>query len=555
MVTLHAYILRELLKAFGLTLFALTALFTMGGGLYNVVHYEGISAGDVLGLLHLLIPMAITLTMPIAAVFAAAIVYGRLAADNELLACRAAGINVHRTFLSAILLSVFVALFTFLFANFVVPILAQRIENFVRSNLRDLVAQQLEGRGFVYQGKPGEDRRTLTAERVQSVSDDALQQKGFEVSRGLHYLLITNPTFTHIDKNGDLVRFAVARFGLIVFDTRITPIRISLLVRDARDFEVSQRRAVSVGEQEISMQLPPLPTTTRLAIADLADLLRWWRSPWTMHDMQLPIQGFLSRVALERFYEYCTQQLAGQRELELGGESEQQHFRITCDSARRSEKGLILTRGRVAVIDGRRPEPIVYTAERVELNAAPLPTGGLVAQIQLIRTPQTPVLEYDPQAYSREPRQKATLSLDGARAPQELLDEVSRIPAAAIVDPNIPLPVPADFNDARIGLQRSAHLWQCKIASAVHSRLGFITSTLVTVLMGAILGVIFRGSQVLAGVGLSLIPFLTVGLLMVLGTNLTKEVSTTQIGPYFTWGGLLVVALADGVALRFGVRR
>jgi len=47
--------------------------------------------------------------MPIAALFATTMVYGRLAADNELQACRAAGINIHCLFLSTVLLSVFVA--------------------------------------------------------------------------------------------------------------------------------------------------------------------------------------------------------------------------------------------------------------------------------------------------------------------------------------------------------------------------------------------------------------------------------------------------------------
>ena len=48
MITLHAYVLRELLKTFGLTILALTALFTMGGGLYNVVRSPGVTATSLL---------------------------------------------------------------------------------------------------------------------------------------------------------------------------------------------------------------------------------------------------------------------------------------------------------------------------------------------------------------------------------------------------------------------------------------------------------------------------------------------------------------------------
>ena len=102
----NGYILRELLKTFALTLLTLTAVFTMGGGMYNIVKFEGVTAADLLFALPLLIPVVVTITMPVAALFAATMAYGRFAADNEFLACRAAGINIHRLFLSALLLSV-----------------------------------------------------------------------------------------------------------------------------------------------------------------------------------------------------------------------------------------------------------------------------------------------------------------------------------------------------------------------------------------------------------------------------------------------------------------
>ncbi len=562
MTTFHGYILRELLKVFGLTLAALTALFTMGGGMWNALHREGVSAGDVIGFLHLLIPVALTITMPLSAVFAAAMVYGRLAADNELLACRAAGVNVHRTFLSAFLLAVFVALCTFVLANFVAPALVVRVETFVRNNLRDFVAEQLEGKGFVHHGKAGQDRRTLTAEEVQTVSDSALREKGFEVADGLHYLLVRAPTLTHVDKDGELQRFAVARFGLIIFDTRVNPVQMTLLVREARDFEVPHRQAVFIGEQQISIEVPPLPATSRLMIARLTDLLRWWAAPWELPDLQPGIMGFLREYALDRVFAWAAEHLEKGGELRLPGESGRVYL-ITAPRARRGGRGLILERGgkpdrlcRVVVSTPERTRPVVYEAARVELGAAMAASGTVFVEIVLEKTAEQPVLEYDPQrGGAGEPRAKATLTLDGARAPEESLREVQRITAASLAGGGGELELPRSFSEQRIGLQKLAARWQRKIAATVHMRLGFISSVLVTVLMGAALGVIFRGARVLAAVVLSLIPFLTVGILMVLGSNLTKEPLTTHVGPLVTWGGLGLVAIADGVILWLGVRR
>jgi len=61
------------------------------------------------------------LTLPIAALFSAASTYGRLSADNEFVACRSSGINIHVLFMPALVLSLFSALVTFVFINFVIP--------------------------------------------------------------------------------------------------------------------------------------------------------------------------------------------------------------------------------------------------------------------------------------------------------------------------------------------------------------------------------------------------------------------------------------------------
>src|SRR5690606_14296287 len=124
--TLHYYILRELLKTFALTVAVLTILFTLGGGIYNVMRLEGVS-GNFAALLPVLLPNFAAATMPVAALFAATSVYGRLAADNELTACRAAGVNVHGLFLPAVLLSVVVAIVSLLLMNVMIPRSAQQI--------------------------------------------------------------------------------------------------------------------------------------------------------------------------------------------------------------------------------------------------------------------------------------------------------------------------------------------------------------------------------------------------------------------------------------------
>lgn len=552
MVTLHAYILRELLKTFGLTLLALTTLFTMGGGLFNVISYEGIGAGDLIRFVPLLIPIVMTLTMPMAALFAATMVYGRLAADNELIACRAAGINVHRTFLSVILLSIFVAAFTLFFGNFVIPGLVGQLESFARNNIRDLVEQSLQHKGFIHR-KVGDEQWTLTAERVRGYADQALQAKGFPTDEGLHYLQFTSPTIMQVDGNGDLVRFAVARYGMCIFDVRTTPIRLTLLIAEGRDFEIG-KRAVYIDQQRIGPYELSLPVQRRLSLAGMNDLLHWRTHPWEGPKVAEEARNFMQALTRQRFFDYCHEELAHDGRLVLHDRFGHA-YELRCDSVQPGRAGLVLSEVHVVAEQPRGRPPIRYRAPRAEIIAAPF-ASELLVEIRLVRTAEGDVLEFNPRTGDpNRPRPKPSLSLDGALIPQTVLDDVEQINPVRIFDPNSGLTFQGELADGRIRLQRAASELARRINAQIHFRLGYALSTLVTVLMGAALGLVFRGARALAAFALAMIPFFSVMILMVLGRQLTEDAQATLYGPPVTWGGLALVLLADLVILRFGVRR
>ncbi|HPM25313.1 MAG TPA: LptF/LptG family permease, partial [Phycisphaerae bacterium] len=522
-----------------------------GGGLYNIVRYEGVSAGDVFGFVPILIPIVVTLTMPMAALFATAMVYGRLAADNELLACRAAGINIHRLLLAAVLLSVFVAAFSLLFGSFIIPSFMQRIDSFTRSNIRDLVAQQLQQKGFVHRGREGEDRYTFTAEKVDYVSDAALRAKYFEVADGLHYLLVTNPTFLQLNRNGDLVRFAAARYVLCAFDTRVTPLEVTFHIRDGQDFEVG-KRALTITDQETRITVPT-PTPFRLTTTDLRLLLRWRRAPWESPRLADELQRFLIDVTRARFYEHCVVRLQAGEAVQLHDDYGQA-YTLTAARAQAGRDSLTLTRGRVAVRGADGQPRLAYEAHRIDVSTLPLPDP--LVELRLVQSPEQDVLEYDLRpGQPAAARRKETLNLDRLHIPPEVVQDAQRVTAAAVLDPDVDLPLDQALGDRRIGLQKSAQQLLRKIVGTINFRLSYCSSALVTLLMGAALGIIFRGSRALAAFGLALIPFFVVLILLVLGRQLTEDPHISPIGPFVTWGGLVLMLLADGMILRLGVRR
>jgi lipopolysaccharide export system permease protein len=90
---LHRMIFWELTKVFGLSLLGITGILLMAGIVAEATQ-QGLNAVQVLEIIPLLIPSTLPYTIPATTLFATCVVYGRLSADNEILAIKAAGINV-----------------------------------------------------------------------------------------------------------------------------------------------------------------------------------------------------------------------------------------------------------------------------------------------------------------------------------------------------------------------------------------------------------------------------------------------------------------------------
>ena len=100
---LHRMVLRELVKVFVLSLVGITGILVMAG-IIAEARQQGLNPLQVLEIIPLLIPSTLPYTLPATTLFATCVVYGRLAADNEILAIKAAGINVLRVVWAGLLL-------------------------------------------------------------------------------------------------------------------------------------------------------------------------------------------------------------------------------------------------------------------------------------------------------------------------------------------------------------------------------------------------------------------------------------------------------------------
>jgi lipopolysaccharide export system permease protein len=89
--TLFKYIFKDLLRVFLLTSGGLAGIMSFGGLLRPLTEH-GLDAGQVGKMLTYFMPAMMTYSLPVAALFATSVVYGRLAADNEITAMRPTGL-------------------------------------------------------------------------------------------------------------------------------------------------------------------------------------------------------------------------------------------------------------------------------------------------------------------------------------------------------------------------------------------------------------------------------------------------------------------------------
>src|SRR5213080_2269242 len=83
----------KLVKVFSLSLLGITGILLMAG-IVAEASQQGLTLFQVLEIIPLLIPSTLPYTIPATTLFATCVVYGRLSADNEILAIKSVGVNL-----------------------------------------------------------------------------------------------------------------------------------------------------------------------------------------------------------------------------------------------------------------------------------------------------------------------------------------------------------------------------------------------------------------------------------------------------------------------------
>lgn len=145
-LVLHRYIFAELLKTFVLSTAAITLFLSLANAL-GALRDRGLGPIDSAHLVLYFIPAMLVFAMPIGALLTTTLVYGRLASDNEITACRASGISTATLLKPVFVLGLLIGAATFLLHDRVIPWARYRAEEVGTENMERIFFHRIRTRG------------------------------------------------------------------------------------------------------------------------------------------------------------------------------------------------------------------------------------------------------------------------------------------------------------------------------------------------------------------------------------------------------------------------
>ena len=324
--TLQWYIFRELGKTFVLTAIALTVILGMGGGVLNMIEMQQVTVGQLLRIMTIVLPLAGTLALPIAALFSAAVVYGRLSADNEFVACSSSGINVHSLFAPTVLISLVSALFTFVAINYLIPGRIRNLDQFIRADLTRMVLQQLHAPGRLPLAK---DKYRIYGERGQAINDPNMPADS-------EALRVEKVAFVEMDA-GNWARYGTAESVRIRFDHLDTEPTVQVAFMGLSVFDRQNGRSYESALDEAKAERIRRRFPLKVKWLNLGELFHYRRYPGELPEVRDKLIGVRGVLAKERFYQLLARDFGeldatGQPDCELTLGDDQAKYTLRAES-------------------------------------------------------------------------------------------------------------------------------------------------------------------------------------------------------------------------------
>lgn len=519
-LTLHRYIFRELFRIFVLATVAMTLILSLGFLLKPIQDY-GVSPQQVLRLMIYFTPITLTFVLPMSALFAASMVYGRFAADRELDACRASGISLWTLVYPGLCLAILVAIANLVLSFHISPSFVHRTEKSIKANAEQILFRNLQRKGHYTLPK---STLKLYAERV-------------DPQNNLLEGLIVIDT-----KRADVQRMVLAKTAKVSFESHSNYNNVKIIAIDAT--RIDELTSVEIGNAVIERQFDPLLTDSiKFYKLDKLKQIRADKLKYPPAN-KIAMQAY-HQLLLEMTGQYLNQTFSGSdpQVMLQDADGRRDYFLTAAGCAVNADKELTLDL-----------LPPIQMIEYDRISNQKIHRECRKATCRLDNNQTVPRLELnlDNPTWDRGDGVKKTALvkfINNVNLPSAVEDKVS---SAGILDilknvgePDSVLPNPSSqLKEDVQQLQEKVAGVNDEIDAELNSRLVFGLGCVSLILTGIALGIMLRGGHLLSAFGASAIPAGILIVFIVAGKQITKNPATTAaMGVTTMWAGLIVLTL------------
>jgi lipopolysaccharide export LptBFGC system permease protein LptF len=523
--TLHRYLFREQLRVFVLTSLALSMMLSMGLMLRPIQDY-GVAPEQTIRLLGYFLPITLVFVLPMSALFAASLIYGRFAFENELDACRASGISLMTVILPGLFLALLVSIATLLLSFYIAPSFVHKAERAVKANAKQILFRNLQRKGFY----DIEGRWIVYADRADPAQD-------------MIYGVII------VEVNKDRVRkFITAESARILIDSKSQFNEITVVASQTR--QLDENAQFDSGSISFTGRFPPL----------LADNVKFQTIDQIKRIQANPLEFYPTRsLALKVRTQMAGELLAAAIRQKMTKPDE--YFEIV------GEDRIVLLSAHTITPDDNNLGKLMFTGPIRLLELDPdrqtltcqwdCQTGSLFFDSDAVNASIDVVLENP--SWDRGGGVKGIAGqhvIKNLRLPEpiaaqltedRLLDQIDRIPTL-FQKPAAPTRHLLQLrNQFRIFVTKTTN----QIRSEVHSKLVLGLGCTSLILTGIALGIRFRGGHLLSAFGASSIPAAALIVCILAGKDMAKNpAASTETGLLIMWVGLVVLTFLAVILYR-----
>ena len=537
--TLHKYIFRELLRVFILSSVALTLMLSLGSILQPVQEF-GVGPRQVLSLMGYFLPITLTFVLPMAALFACSLIYGRFAGDSELDACRASGISLIRLVFPGLVLAIIVAIANLFLSFYVMPVFVQRAEKSLKTDANKILFRNIQRKNFyvlppdnryiVYADKADLENNTLSGVIVTEMKNNEI--KNIFTAEAAKVSFNPHERFNEVQilayKSGLLgaESEAGAEWGSLTAELG------SLLSDEIKFKKIDEMRKIEAD----LMNFYPIEKLARETYAQvIIELLAQDINAGITKRNEKPQEsaddsgGFYELLRIPNSIKFIAGRCVAQdEEIELSGENEVIIKEYNTDSGETlrtliCEKALLHLEG-----DKLAPTLTMDIYNLREQGSDELTMRYIIRGLIPPRAAEIAANEFKTES--------------GSLKVEKLASDLSQLPGFQLSK---------GLNSLQYKLQREIRRALVRIKAEIHTRLVFGAGCIPMILIGIGLGIIKKGGHLLTAFGASCLPAAVLIVCIMSGKNLIKNPGAESItGVAVIWAGLVFLLLLAAVIYR-----